>query len=157
MVWTAEKLVPASAREQWREEHSGQLWEWTLRAAAAGTGDSRFALKSHTRRAVRSALASRFNAEQFGRPGVCLGLGASLILILAMASGGFPVLRHFAQGLTYRDPGRVVVLAQGSPFFGIRMGFRDRETAVFRARSHASTRRAALAARSSLCRGLPGR
>ena len=136
MVWTAEKLVPASAREQWREEHSGQLWEWTLKAADAGTGDSRFALKSHTRRAVHAALAARFNAEQFGRPGVCLAIGASLILILAIASGGFPVLRHFARGLTYRDPDRVVVLAQGSPFFGIRMGFRDRETAVFRARSH---------------------
>ena len=56
--------------------------------------------------------------------------------ILAVASGGFPVLRHLTRGLTYRDPGRVVVLAQGSPYFGIRMGFRDRETAVFRARSH---------------------
>ena len=46
------------------------------------------------------------------------------------------MLRHFTHGLTYRDPDRVVVLAQGSPYFGIRMGFRDRETAVFRARSH---------------------
>ena len=135
IVWAAEKTVPADVREAWREEHSGQLWEWTLAAAAAGTGDSQFALQAHTRRAVRAALRSRFNAEQFGRPGFCLGVGASLILILAAVSGGFPVLRHFARGLTYRNPDRVVVLAQGSPFFGIRMGFRDRETAVFRARS----------------------
>ena len=76
MVWAAEKLVPASARDEWREEHSGQLWQWTLDAAAAGTGDSRFALIAHTRRAVRSALQARLSPEQFGRPEFCLGAGA---------------------------------------------------------------------------------
>ncbi len=135
MVWAAERVVPASARDEWKEEHSGQLWQWTLDAATAGTGDSRFALKAHTRRAVRAALRSRFCAEQFGRPGFCLGVGASLILLLTLFSGGFPVLRHFARGLSYRDPDRVVVMAQGSPYFGIRMGFRDRETKIFRERS----------------------
>jgi len=136
MVWAAEKLVPASARDEWQEEHSGQLWQWTLSAAAAGMGDSRFALMAHTRRAVRAALQARLRREQFGAPVFCLGLGASLILALALISGGFPTLRHFARGLSYRDPDRVVVLAQGTPFFGIRMGFRDRETKVFRERSH---------------------
>jgi len=135
MVWAAEKLVPASSRDQWCDEHSGQLWQWTLAAAAAGTGDSRFALIAHTKRAVRAALQARLSPEQLGRPELPLGAGAAVLLILTIASGGFPVLRHFARGLSYRDPDRVVVLAQGSPFFGIRMGFRDRETAVFRQRS----------------------
>jgi hypothetical protein len=135
LVWTAEKLVPASARDEWREEYSGQLWQWTLDAARAGSGDSRFALKAHTRRAVRAALATRFCAEQFGSPAFCLGAGASLILLLALLSGGFRVLRHVTPALSYRDPQQVVVLAQGPPFFGIRLGFRDRDTEVFRRRA----------------------
>ena len=60
MVWTAEKLVPASARDEWREEHSGQLWQWTLDAAAAGTGDSRFALKSPYQARRSAALQHAF-------------------------------------------------------------------------------------------------
>ena len=136
MVWAAEKLVPASARDEWQEEHSGQLWHWTLAAAAAGTSDSRFALMAHTRRAVRAALQARLRPEQFGGPGFCLGLGASLILVLALLSGGFRVLRHVAPALSYRAPQRVVVLAQGPPIFGIRLGFRDRDAEVFRNRSH---------------------
>jgi len=133
LVWTAEKLVPASARDEWREEYSGQLWQWTLEAAIAGTGDSRFALKAHTRRAMRSALRARFCAEQFGAPALCLGAGVAVILLLAVFSGGFRVLRHVTRALSYRDPQQVVVLAQGPPFFGIRLGFRDREAEVFRA------------------------
>jgi hypothetical protein len=132
LVWTAEKLVPASARDEWREEYSGQLWQWTLEAAIAGTGDSRFALKAHTRRALRSAVQARFCAEQFGAPVFCLGAGVALILLLAVFSGGFRVLRHVTRALSYRDPQQVVVLAQGPPFFGIRLGFRDREAEVFR-------------------------
>ena len=135
LVWTAEKLVPASARDEWRDEYSGQLWQWTLDAAIAGTGDSRFALKAHTRRAVRSALRIRFCAEQFGTPAFCLGAGVFLILLLAMFSGGFRVLRHVTRPLSYRDPQQVAVLAQGPPFFGIRLGFRDREAEVFRTRA----------------------
>lgn len=135
IVWAAERVVPRLARGQWREEHSGSLWHWTLDAAAAGTGDSRFALIAHTRRAVRAAVQARLAPEQFGGPAFCLGLGAALICILAVASGGFPTVRHFARGLSYRDPDRVVVLAQGTRFFGIRMGFRDRETQVFGERS----------------------
>ena len=136
LVWTAEKLVPASTRDEWRDEYSGQLWQWTLDAAIAGTGDSRFALKAHTRRAIRSALRARFCAEQFGAPAFCLGIGASLILLLAVFSGGFRVMRHVTPALSYRDPQQVVVLAQGPPFFGIRLGFRDREAEVFRTRAH---------------------
>jgi len=131
LVWTAEKLVPASARDEWREEYSGQLWQWTLDAAIAGTGDSRFALQAHTRRAVLSALRIRFSAEQFGAPGFCLGAGIFVILLLAVFSGGFRVLRHVTRPLSYRDPQQVVVLAQGPPFFGIRLGFRDRDAELF--------------------------
>ena len=135
LVWISEKLVPHSARADWREEHSGGLWKWTLEAAAAGAPDSRFALLEHTRQAFRSAVRARFRREQFDDPWFILGSGAALILILTIASGGFPVIRHFARGLSYRDPDRVVVLAQGSPYFGMRMGFRDREEAVFRDRA----------------------
>ncbi|MEO8052864.1 MAG: ABC transporter permease [Acidobacteriota bacterium] len=136
LVWTAEKLVPASDRDEWRDEYSGQLWQWTLDAAIAGTGDSRFALKAHTRRAVRAALRTRFCTEQFGTPTFCLSAGGSLILLLAVLSGGFRVLRHVTPSLSYRDPQQVVVLAQGPPIFGIRLGFRDRDTQVFRSRAH---------------------
>ena len=135
LVWTAEKLVPASARDEWRNEYSGQLWHWTLDAATAGTGDSRFALKAHTRRAVRSALRARFCAEQFGTPAFSLGAGVFLILLLAVLSGGFRELRHVTRPLSYRDSQQVVVLAQGPPFFGIRLGFRDRDAEVFRTRA----------------------
>ncbi len=134
-MWISDRLVPLSMREEWREEHLGRLWNWTLQATAAGAPDSRFALYQHTRRAFLSACRARFRREQFDDPGFILGLGVALILILTVASGGFPVLRHFARGLSYRDPSRVVVLAQGSPYFGIRMGFRDREEAIFRDRS----------------------
>ena len=135
LMWISEKLVPPSARGDWREEHYGRLWHWTLEAAAAGAPDSRFALLEHTKRAVRSACRARFRRDQFDSPAFVLGSGAVCLLVLTIASGGFPVIRHFARGLSYRDPDRVVVLAQGSPYFGIRMGFRDREEAIFRDRS----------------------
>jgi len=134
-LWFSAKIVPASLRAEWDEEFSGAFWAWTLEAAAAGTPDSRFAMLGHTRRAVRAAFHARFRREQFGGPGFCLGLGAALILLLTITSGGFPVLRHYARALSYREPERVVVLAQGPPFFGIRLGFRDREAAVFRNQS----------------------
>ena len=49
VLWFADKLVPASLRAEWRDEYAGAFWEWTLKAAAAGTPDSRFALLGHTR------------------------------------------------------------------------------------------------------------
>jgi hypothetical protein len=135
-VWAAERLVPASCRREWREEHSGNLWQWTLAAASARAGDSRFALIAHTKRALLAALHTRFNSELFGSPVFCLGAGVSFILALALASGGFRVLRHAVPALSYRDPQRVVVLAQGPPIFGMRLGFRDRDADLFRSRSH---------------------
>ncbi len=131
----SERLVPARLREEWREEYAGAFFEWTLEAAEQSTPDSRFALLGHMRRAVRSALRARFSAEQFGSPTFCLGAGAALLVFIAIASGGFQVLRHYARPLKYREPDRVVVLAQGPPFFGIRLGFRDRELFEFQKRS----------------------
>lgn len=131
----ADKLVPSRLREDWREEYTGAFFEWALEAAEQGTPDSRFALLGHTRRAVRSALRARFSAEQFGTPTFCLGAGAALLIFIAIASGGFQVLRHYARPLKYREPDRVVLLAQGPPFFGIRLGFRDRELYEFREHS----------------------
>jgi len=49
---------------------------------------------------VRSALRSRFCAEQFGAPAFCLGAGVFLILLLAVFSGGFRVLRHVTRPLS---------------------------------------------------------
>jgi hypothetical protein len=135
LMWIAARLVPPTAREEWTGEHLDGLWHWTLEAAAAGAPDSRFALREHAKRALLAACRARFRREQFDSPVFILGTGTALVAILAVASLGFPVIRHFARGLSYRDPARVVVLAQGSPYFGIRMGFRDREAAVFRDRS----------------------
>ena len=135
LVWISDKLVPQPLREEWREEHRGRLWFWTLQATSAGIPDSGFALYQHTRRAVVSAWRARFRRENFEAPRMVLGLGAALIALVTITSGGFPVLRHLARGLSYRDPDRVVVLAQGPPYVGIRMGFRDRDEAIFRDRS----------------------
>lgn len=135
LMWVAARLVPPSAREEWTGEHLDGLWQWTLEAAAAGAPDSRLALREHAKRAFRAACQARFRREHFDGPVFVLGSGAALLVILTLAGGGFPVIRHFARGLSYRDPARVVVLAQGTPYFGIRMGFRDREAAVFRDRS----------------------
>ena len=85
---------------------------------------------------MRSALRARFSAEQFGTPAFCLGFGVAVLILLTLASGGFQVLRHYARPLRYREPDRIVVLAQGPPFFGIRLGFRDRELYEFREHSH---------------------
>src|SRR5271154_4622527 len=102
-MWTAVKLVPPSARAEWSEEHLGGLWHWTLEAAAVGAPDSRFALREHTKRAFLAACRARFRREHFDGPVFVLGSGAALLAILAVASLGFPVIRHFARGLSYRD------------------------------------------------------
>jgi hypothetical protein len=127
--------VPAPQRQAWHGEYSGELWDWTLEAARAGAPDSRFVLIDHTRRAVAASLRSRFRREQLGGPAFCLGVSGAVLVLLGIASGGLPELRQLAAGLHYRDPQRVVILAQGPPFFGIRLGFRDFETEMLRTHS----------------------
>jgi hypothetical protein len=127
----AGRLVPKPQREEWNSEHTGRLWEWTLRAAAAGTPDSQFALDQHVKRAWQDALRLRFSRELFGGPQFCLGLSTAILTALAILSGGLPELRHMIYRLPYRDPDRVVILAQGPPYFGMRLGFRDREALAF--------------------------
>ena len=136
-MWLGERLVPRGLRPEWREEYAGAFFEWALAAAEQGTPDSRFALLGHTRRGLRAAFRARFSPEQLGTPAFCLGAGVSVVALLALASGGFQVLRHYARPLKYREPDRVVVLAQGPPFFGIRLGFRDRE--LFEFSEHSKT------------------
>lgn len=140
LVRIAGRLVPESQREQWEAEHAGEIWEFTLIAARRETPDSRFALIAHTRAALRSAFHARFRSEEArehwqrvrGHPALCLGVVGLLTVALIIWSGGMPVLRAFTRGLPYRDPARIVILAQGPPFFGVRIGFREREMAVLR-------------------------
>jgi hypothetical protein len=139
----AAKLVPGELRDCWREDWSGDLWRWTLHAAESGAPDARWALLVHTRDAIRAAMHARFRSDPgseelgdwLGSPKLCLLLGTFALIAVAVASGGFSVTRHLAAGLPYRDPRSVVVLAQGPPVFGIRLGFRDAETEVFRQKS----------------------
>ena len=133
LLRAAGKIVPRSLRQEWEEQFGGPLWDFMLSATEAGTPDGRLAVADHLRRAWRFALGARFSRDFFGSPLFCLGLGTSLVCALAIFSGGLPVMRHLARPLPYRAADRIVVLAQGPPFFGTRMGFRDRETQVFRA------------------------
>ena len=103
LVWTAEKLVPASARDEWHDEYSGQLWQWTLDAAIAGTGDSRFALKAHTRRAVRSALRVAQSADA-ALPRAEIARHAEL---------------HFALSVTFTEADTGTYLSQAIHGFGL--------------------------------------
>ncbi len=136
----AARLVPCELCAEWRSEWLGGLWQWTLQAANRGAPDARWALLRHTRDAFRLALRERFHSEigaeelraAAGRPAVCLAVGALMIVSVGVASRGFSVTRHLAAGVPYRDARNVVVLAQGPPVFGIRFGFRDAETALFR-------------------------
>jgi hypothetical protein len=136
----AVRLVPGELRDEWRDEWLGGLWYWTLDAANSAAPDARFALLTHTREAIRAAVRARFRSESgteelrsvIGRPALCLALGALALLAVGVASRGFSVTRHLAAGVPYRDARSVVVLAQGPPVFGIRLGFRDDETILFR-------------------------
>ena len=140
----AVRLVPGELRAEWQGEWLGGLWYWTLDAANSAVPDARWALLRHTRDAIRAAVRARFRSEpgaeelrsMMGRPGLCLALGPLSILAVGVASRGFSVTRHLAEGVPYRDPRSVVVLAQGPPVFGIRLGFRDAEAISFREKAH---------------------
>lgn len=139
----AANVVPAELSDNWRREWLGDLWLWTLDAAESGARDARWALLTHTREAIRHALRARFRSDPgieelrslSGSPALCMALGALSVIAVAVASRGFAVTRQLAAGVPYRDAPSVVVLAQGPPVFGIRLGFRDAETAIFRDKS----------------------
>jgi len=139
----AERIVPEELRAQWREEWCGDFWRWMLKASKAKDCDARRALLDHTRDAVRAAWAARFETDSgveqvsnlLGNPRLPLLAGLVLIALLAALSGGFSATRQLAARLPYIDPGRVVVLAQGPPVFGMRLGFRQVETDLFRRKS----------------------
>lgn len=139
----AAALVPRELRDEWQVDWTGPLWRWTLDAAASGAPDARWALLIHTRDAVRAAAFARFHSDPgveqlrdwYGNPKLCLVLGVLAVLSVGIASRGFSVTRQLAGGLSYRDPHAVVVLAQGPPVFGMRLGFSAAETNVFREKS----------------------
>lgn len=132
----AGKLVPRSQRDEWEQEYSGPLWRWMLEVTIAGIPDSQAALTDHVRKAWMAALRARFCLQFFGAPGFALSSAAALLAILLIGSGGLRTLRQFARGLPFHEPARVVILAQGPPYFGIRLGFRDRETVAMRMKGH---------------------
>jgi len=114
-----------------------------LNTANAGDSESGFAVVSHTKQAVREAFDARFRSETgitgirglLGDARFCLGLCVLPLAALAWASGGFHQLGNLAGGLPYPDAARVVVLAQGPPVFGVRMGFSERELGEFESKS----------------------
>lgn len=128
----AGKLVPQSQRDEWAQEYSGPLWRWMLEVTKAGIPDSQAAVTDHVRKAWQAALKARFSVQFFGAPGFALSTSSVLLAILLIGSGGLRTLRQFARGLPFRDSARVVILAQGPPYFGFRLGFRDREIVAMR-------------------------
>ena len=114
-----------------------------LDAADAGEAEARWAVSKHTRDALRAAAVARFETDlgleqvrdALGNPKLCLALGALALVSVGVASRGFAITRSLLAGLSYRDPHSVVVLAQGPPVFGIRMGFSTAEANAFREKS----------------------
>lgn len=137
--WIAVCIVPKSLSGDWAEEWGGDLWRWILSDTKSGNRESIRVLWNHTRRAFLASLAARFRTEagnaeiqlQLGSPRLCLLLCAAPLVVVTAASFGLPNLRLLARGLPYPDPARIVVLAQGPPIFGVRIGFNDRELALF--------------------------
>ena len=140
----AARIVPEELRSQWREEWQGDFWHWMLKAAEANDPDARRALLDHTvirrprrlGRAFRNRFRQRAGIESsWAIPNCRFSPEFAAIALIAIASGGFSATRHLAARLPYRDPGRLVVLAQGPPVFGMRLGFRQVETDLFRRKS----------------------
>jgi MacB-like periplasmic core domain len=139
-MWLSERLVPAVDREAWREDWAGDFWNWTLRAAQAGTPDSRGALLDHTRKAFLAALKIQFSSDRgrqawltrVGDPKYCLWLTLVPLIAVAIFSDGFSDSRRLLRGLPYPDSSRVIALTQGSSLLASRWGFADKEAAVFR-------------------------
>lgn len=130
----AEKIVPASGREEWAREWRGPLLGWMLDAADQGVADSRLALGNHVRSALADASRRRV-ASDLGGPAFCLGVGAVLLLAVAIGTHGFALTRLAASPLRFPDPDNVVMLSQGPPTLGVRLGFLEKELALFRGES----------------------
>src|SRR5437764_14175689 len=96
-MWLAERLVPYSLRDAWREDWRGDFWDWTLRPNQAGTPDSRNALLEHTRRAFVAAVQAQFHSDQgtetwlsrIGDPRFCLVASVIPLLAVTIFSYGF--------------------------------------------------------------------
>ena len=134
-MWAAEKLVPPDQRPAWRGEWVSGLWTWTLGAAATGARDARMALWAHTRRAAADAVHARDWGRAAGSPGLCCAVACALFLAVAIETSGFPAARRILRGLPYRQPDKIVLLAQGPPVLGIRLGLVDEEMVLFRQKS----------------------
>ena len=128
-LWAAERVVPQTLRGEWLREWRGGLWDFTLRAGTAR------ALARHTRLAVLDALRARDWRRLTGSPAFSIAIGCALVMAAAIESGGLPASWRMLQGLPYRDPERIVLLTQGPPVLGMRLGFLDEEVALFRAKS----------------------
>jgi hypothetical protein len=127
----AERIMPVSDREAWRRQWMGSLWQWMCLDATAGARDGLRPLLSHTRAALSAAFLARFEGAA-GSPQTCLAAGVVLLLGLALATGGLKVSRRLLGGTPYADPDRLVLLAQGPPTLGLRLGFLESEAEVLR-------------------------
>jgi hypothetical protein len=136
----ADRIVPAPQRASWNEEWRGDFWRWMLDSDSISRADGRSALWAHVFAATRVAFVSRLQHEPsreafrrlIGSPRLCMALCALPLLLVILLSGGLPVTRRLAAGIHYPHADRIMILAQGPPFFGIRLGFGDRETQTFR-------------------------
>jgi MacB-like periplasmic core domain len=136
----AERLVPETLRDTWREDWRSGFWDWTLKAAHENTPDAKQALMEHMRRALAEAWKLQFQSEvgradwasRVGKPRFALLLGAIPLLLVTLWSGAFSASRRLIHGLPYPEANRVFSMTQGAPFLGARLGFAESEADVFR-------------------------
>ena len=140
VLMSAGFLVPSSLHGQWSEDWQGDFWRWMLREAASGNRESLRALVLHSLRGFHAALWARFRSdaglerwrEIQGTPWFPFAAGLTALLIVAALSSGFSISRTLAKGVPYPDAERLVLLAQGPPTLGVRLGFLPSEVEALR-------------------------
>jgi hypothetical protein len=119
-------LVPRPQRRQWYSEWYAEVWHWAHFLAKSGRPGphSRAELIRHCRGAFLDAFWLRFDQERLTRlwqetprsGPFCLGLLASLLLIVVAITGLAPTIRSGFSPLAYKQPDRVAELSLEGQF-----------------------------------------
>src|SRR5579863_664552 len=144
-IHVASRIVPRRSRPDW-------LAEWRAELHHAGSsllrGDNAPQAAAQLRRWCRGALADalwmRFNREDLSAAfavwartrSFCLAALASVVLLIAAASGFLPATRATLLPLPYAAPDRVATVTEAESSLSMRSGVPDAWTAYWRAHSH---------------------
>lgn len=134
MVGLASLLVPSRRREEWRRE-----WLAELHYAQTHAGEARSL--AFARGAFHDAIWHQRDFWTMQRalllaqsPWMCLAALSGMLVLIALASGGFRLTRLALQQLPYRDAGRIVTIAQGATI-AMRSGVLGEDIALWREQS----------------------